>query len=463
VSSVIELSLPGEPPGTDAGAGRRAILRVALAATLLVLVVFTSAITTVGVTAADLHAGLAWQTWALSGVSLGLATALLTAGALADQRGPRQLLLAGAGGLVVASALAAAAPSMAVFVAARVLQGVAGAALLVGALGFLGLAFPAGPARTHATGLWGAMVGGGIAIGPLIAGVLADLANWRLVHWGEAAAAVAIAAAAARLPDLRADRRHPIDPPGALALAASMALLTAGLVCGRASWTSAVTVALLIAGVVLLLAFAAIETRRRAPMLELRLFREPLFIAATTGALFTGLSTIALMSYLPLFAQRALGVSVLGSAAVLAIWSATSAVVAMGSRRLPVRWDGRVRLVAGCALCAAGMAGLAFMGTGSSWAALAPGLFVTGVGSGLANAALGRLAVEAVPPERAGMSSGASNTARYLGGAAGIALTVALATGDGTSQAGLVAGWNLAAVVTAGLIAVGGVVAYAAR
>jgi MFS family permease len=463
MSSVIEppTSLGADAaPDTTASADGARVLPIALAATLLVLIAFTSAITTVGETATALHAGVAWQTWVLSAMSLGLATALLTTGALADQRGPRQLLVAGAAALLVSSALAAVAPSIAVFVAARILQGLAGAAMLVGALGLIALAFPPGPGRTHATGLWGAMVGGGIAIGPLLAGVLSEVSDWRLVHWVEAAAALGIALAARRLPDLRAHVRHPVDPPGAIALAGSMAALTAGLVCGRSSWTSTITVVLLVAGVALLALFAAIETRRRAPMLDLRLFREPLFVAATTGSFFIGLSTIAVMSYLPLFAQRALNVSVLGSAAVLAIWSGTSTLVAMHTRRLPTRWDGRHRLIAGCVLCVAGLLGLAFLTTGSTWPVLIPGLLVVGVGSGLTNAALGRLAVEAVPAARAGMSSGASNTARYLGGAAGVALTVALATGDTSSRAGLISGWNVAALVGAGLIALGAVIAY---
>ena len=153
---------------------------------------------------------------------------------------------------------------------------------------------------------------------------------------------------------------------------------------------------------------------------------------------------------------------VLGSAAVLAIWSGTSTLVATQTRRLPARWDGRHRFIVGSLLCAVGLVALAFLTVDSTWGTLVPGLVVAGVGSGLANAALGRLAVEAVPPARAGMSSGASNTARYLGGAAGIALTVALATGDGTSASGLVAGWNVAALVGAGLIAAGGAIAYAA-
>lgn len=437
------------------------VLPAALGATFLVLVAFTSAITTAADTAGSFGAGIAWQTWILSGMSLGLAAALMTAGALADERGPRWAMVWGSVGLLVSSALAALAPGIGIFVAARVLQGVTGAAMLVGALGVIALAIPPGPERTHATGLWGAMVGGGIAAGPLLAGLLAELTDWRLVHWAEAAGALAVVLAARNMPHLRARVRHPIDPPGAVTLTASMSALTAGLISGRSDWTAPVTLALLIAGVALLALFPVVERRRPMPMVEMALFREPLFVASVAGALFLGLSTIALLSYLPLFAQRVMGVSVLGSACLLAAWSATSAWVAVETRRLPAHWDGRRRLMTGAALCAVGLVALAFVNSGSGWIVLVPGLVVVGVGSGLMNAALGRLAVEAVPPERAGMSSGATNTARYLGGAAGVALTVAVATGGGTSRADLVAGWNTAALVAAAFVAAGALVAFA--
>ena len=437
------------------------VLPAALGATFLVLVAFTSAITTAPDTAASFGAGIGWQTWILSSMSLGLAGALMTTGALADERGARWAMVAGSGGLLAASVLAAVAPTIGLFVAARVLQGIAGAAMLVAALGLIALAMPDGPERTRATGLWGAMLGAGIAVGPVLAGLLAEVTDWRLVHWAEALGALVVLVAARALPDLRARLHHPIDPPGALTLAAAMSALTAGLVSGRSDWTAPVTVALLVAGIALLALFPAVEARRRVPMLEPTLFRKPLFVASVSGALFLGLSTIALMSYLPLFAQLVMDVSVLGSALLLTAWSGVSVWVAVQTRRLPAALDGRHRLIAGCVVCAAGLVGLAFVNTGSSWAALSPGMVVAGVGTGLMNAALGRLAVEAVPPERAGMSSGATNTARYLGGAAGVALTVAVATGGGTSRADLVAGWNAAALVAAAFVATGALVAFA--
>jgi MFS family permease len=188
-------------------------------------------------------------------------------------------------------------------------------------------------------------------------------------------------------------------------------------------------------------------------MLDPHLLGQPQFLASISGALFTGLAVVGLMSYAPALMQQSLHISVLGSAAVLATWSATSTVVALAAGSLPIRLSARTRLLIGLALAAVGEVALTGFSAGAGWTRLVPGLFVTGLGTGVVNAALGRIAVESVPPGRAGMGSGANSTARYLGGAAGVALVVSIASA-GRAQ-GLIAAWNRAALVSAGLSAVG--------
>jgi hypothetical protein len=166
--------------------------------------------------------------------------------------------------------------------------------------------------------------------------------------------------------------------------------------------------------------------------------------------------------------QRALHLSVFGSAAVLVAWSGTSMVVSLTARRLPDRVTAQARLATGLALTAGGELALTGIGSGSSASQLIPGLALAGIGSGLANAALGKLAVESVPRDRVSMGSGANNTARYLGGAAGIALVVAVASaGGGAGGSGgagaLSGGWDRAALVSAGLCALGALIAATAR
>ena len=458
------LRVASSPPHTrelSEAASPARTLFTAASGTLLVLAVFSALVVTIGDSVRSFHAGVGGETWALSGMSLGLAAALLTAGALADDVGHGRVLMWSAGLLGASSAAGALAPSMTVLVAVRVAQGVGGGGVLAAGLGSIGRAFPAGHSRTHATAVWGAAVGAGIAVGPLAGAGLAAAFGWRSSYWLEAAGAAALMTAAATLVESRATTRRSLDLPGIATLGAGMAFLTAALVEARHDWFAATTVGLLGAGVMLLGAFAVVELRRRRPLLDPRLFAEPRFLASITGALFTGLAVIGLMSYSPVLMQRALHLSALGSAIVLAAWSATSMVVALAARSLPGRLATQTRVVIGLALAAAGELALTGLGSGAGGARLLPGLIVAGVGSGIANAALGRLAVESVPHDRVGMGSGANNTARYLGGAAGVALIVTIVSSAGPSK--LLQGWNTAALLSAGLSALGALIVASCR
>jgi hypothetical protein len=246
---------------------------------------------------------------------------------------------------------------------------------------------------------------------------------------------------------------------GVTTLVAGMALLIGGLVEAHHGWSRPVTVFLVASAGVVLAAFMLVESRHRCPMLDPRLFTQSRFVASVAGALFIGLAVIGLMSYAPTLLQRGLGLSALGSAGVLAAWSATSTVVALAARSLPARIGSEVRLAAGLALAAIGEVALTGLHGHTGWRELMPGMFVAGVGSGIANAALARIAVESVPHTRVGMGSGANNTARYLGGAAGVALVVTV--GSATGASGPVEGFDHAALVSAALCGLGALIVLA--
>ncbi len=446
--------------GAVAGSSAHTLV-VAASATLLVLAVFSAVVPDVRDSIRALHGGVSGQTWVLSGMSMGMAAALLTAGVLADDLGRRRVLVWSTVLLAIASVIGAVAPTVGVLVAARLLQGAAGAGVVASSLGLIGHAFPSGASRTYATSVWGAAVGGGIALGPVLGAALTTSLGWRSSYWLQALGAAVLVPAAAGVAGSRSGRRRRLDLPGAIALTSAMAALTAGLIEGRTSWTSPLTIALLAAGLVSLGLFAAIELRRREPMLDLRLFRQPLFVASLSGALFIGLAVIGVMSFSPTLMERGMGISPLDSAFVLAAWSATSMVVAIVARGLLGRIQSYAALAIGLALCAIGEFALSGLGTGSSWAALIPGLAIAGIGSGLANPSLGRLAVESVPRERAGLGSGSNNTARYIGGAAGVALVVLLVSTGGSAEAPhqLLSGWDLATIVCGALCLLGALIA----
>ena len=238
----------GVPPAPPAGAAPARTLRVAASGTLLVLAVFSAFVVTVGDSARSLGAGIGGQAWALSGMSLGLAGALLTAGVVADDLGYGRVLTWSAGILVVASVVGALAPSMPVLITARVLQGLAGGGVLAASLGAIGRAFPTGASRTRATAIWGAAVGAGITAGPLTAAALRSALGWRSGFWVEAGAAVALMIAARGFVTASGSRR-PSRRTGMATLTPGWSLLTGALVEAHHGWCARGPRLLLAAGV----------------------------------------------------------------------------------------------------------------------------------------------------------------------------------------------------------------------
>ncbi|MEU5410585.1 MFS transporter [Streptomyces clavifer] len=436
-----------------------ATLAVTSAATTVALMNYTAPMTTLPDISASLGTPAAVQAWLLNGTPLGLAVLLLVAGSLADDYGRRRLFLLGTLGLGLTTALGALATSTLGFTLARVGQGAASAAILATSLGLLVGAYPVGHARIRAMGVWGAFVSAGIALGPLLASSLGTV-DWRLTYLALGVGALVTAALAFRvLTESRAPRAGRPDLAGAAVLGLAMTALLTALTLGRDGWLRTPVGLLLLTALALTAVFAAVERRAAAPLIDLALFRSRAFLASAAGGLFTGLAVIGLFSYLPTLLQHALSLSALDSAWLFLLWSGTSFVTALQSRRLAGRVAARHQLAAGFLLH--GLAVLPLLGTltggsGSAstqvWLRLVPALIVAGIGSGLLNAALPRLAVESVPPERAAMGSGANNTARYLGSSAGVAVTIAVATTPSGADAAVLVSAGTALAATVGVL-----------
>lgn len=418
-----------QPPQATASGGARpgATLAVTSAATAVALMNYTAPMLTLPGMTASFHTALSAQAWLLNGAPLGLAALLLIAGSLADDHGRRRVFLIGTLALGITMALGALAPTTLAFTLARIAQGMASAAILASSLGLLVAAFPVGAARIRATGVWGAFVSAGIAVGPLLmrrpghlqlAPGVRRSGRTRADHRGFALRA---------LSESRSPRGGRPDVPAAVTLGLAFTALIGALTLGRDGWLRPPVLALLLAAAALTTAFVVVERRAATPMIDLALFRRAEFLASSAGALFTGLAVIGFFSYLPALLAQLLGTSPMNAAWLFVLWSGTAFVVALQARRLGGRIAARHQLAIGFALHAAGV--LAMLGALASGPLprLVPGLLVAGTGSGLLNAALPRLAVESVPPERAAMGSGANNTARYIGSSAGVALTIALA------------------------------------
>ena len=429
----------------------RSLAPVALATTL-VLVTYVTPMATLPRTAADIGAAPGARAWILSAMSVGLAAALLAAGVLGDNHGRRRVFALGLGALGAGAVLCGLAWEPVLFIAARVLEGVGGAAVLACGLAVLAHDYPAGKARVHATSVWGASVGTGITAGALLSAVLGT-------HWRESYLVVGVAAVLLLWPSVRrmteslsADRRR-IDLPGLVLLATGIGLLVAALTQLR-NGVDGGTGVLAAAAAVALLAFAVVEARVAQPLIELELLRSNRFRAATLASFVVGSGIVGMTSFVPTVAQLGLGAGLWFASLLVVAWSATSVVTSYLIRHVRHPMDGPAPVAVMLAVVAAGqLLSLGLHTTSSPWR-LVPPLIVAGLATGVLNALLGREAVAGVPPDRAAMGSGANNTARYVGAAVGITMFVIIATHSGSD---LAAGWNIAVLVSALLTTLGAV------
>jgi MFS family permease len=414
------------------------VLPVATAAPLLVLTNYTLPMVTLPETARELGAGPTGPVWILGSIALGLSALLLVSGGLADDYGRRRVLVAGTAVLAAASVAAAVSTTTSLFVAARLVQGGASAAMLAASLGIVGHAFPAGPARLRATGRYGAMIGLGTAVGPLLSGILATVTSWRSAYWLMAVCALGLAVVSGLfLEESRSAEPRRFDVPGVVLLSLGVAALLTGVTEGRLGWSRPVVLAAFAAAVLLLAGFVLVERGRREPLIDLELFRAPVFLVATGGALVVGAAVVGLLSYLPSVLQTVHGLTPLETSLLFGMWSGLSFTASLLSRYLRLFTAGR--LAVGLALSALGFAGLLGLGGAFSLVAVLAGLAVSGVGSGLINSSITHLAIESVPPHRVSMGSGANNTARYVGSSLGAAGVAGVIGGFGAQQGVVIA------------------------
>jgi MFS family permease len=430
----------------------RATLLVGCAATLLVLASFTMPLNLLGYIVPSLGGSTADATWVLSASSLGLAALLLPSGSLADDFGRRRVFLIGGAGFAAASALAAAAPSAAVFIVARAVQGLGSAAMLVSSLALISRAYPDPRGRAMATGMWGAMIGAGIAVGPLAGALLTAADSWRLAYW-VLAVAIAVTAVAGRYVcgESRAETARRVDWAGMSLLTAGLVVLIMALVRGNPDgWTSSLVLTLFTAAAVLLAAFFVVEHRGEQPMLDLRLLRLPAFSVTLLASLCLGLTVLSVMAYFASALQSTTGLPPLGVALVLLPWPVFSVALSMLAGTTSRLLGPRGQIATGLAVCAAGT--LLLVGQTGSWQGLLVGTAVTGVGTGMLNAVTARTSTTAVPAQRAGMGGGANNTTRYVGSTIGVAVIAGVAHSSTGGPAHAAASLNVVLLGCAGLM-----------
>jgi EmrB/QacA subfamily drug resistance transporter len=353
--------------------------------------------------------------WVIDAYALTLAALLLTGGSLSDLFGRRRVFVIGIVIFTVASALCGLAGTPLVLNLARALQGIGGAFMFATSLALLASAFQ-GRDRGTAFGVWGAVTGASVAVGPLVGGVLTDGIGWEAIFFVNIPIGIgAIAMTLAKVQESHAPSGGRIDWPGLVTFSGGLFGLIFALIRGNAEgWGDPLIVACLAAAVVLGIAFVLVERRSAHPMLDLSLFSKPAFAGASIAAFALSASMFSMFLYLTLYIQNILGYTPLESGLRFLPVTLLSFAIAPISGKLAERLGIRWFLGAGLFL----MSGLE---PGDDWTALLAGFMVAGGGIGLVNPPLATAAVGVVEPRRAGMASGINSTFRQVGIATGIA------------------------------------------
>jgi EmrB/QacA subfamily drug resistance transporter len=407
----------------------------------------------------DLGGGLALQQWLVDAYLLTLGSLLLVGGSLGDLFGGRQVFLIGILAFGATSVLCAAAPDGTTLILARGLQGVAGAVLTPSALAVIANTFQ-GEERGAAVGTWTAWTGIAFVIGPIIGGWLVTHASWRWVFLVNVPLAIATALLVQRVVPhtQRTGKRPHVDIVGALLCAFGLAGPVFALIeAPRRGFSNPLIVVSLVGGLAVLAVFVWWESRCTAPMLPLRLFRVRNFSVTNveTFAVYAGLSTLTF--FLVLFVQQLAGYSAVRAGFALVPITFVMFFLSPRVGRLSMRFGPRLFMGAGPLLAAVSIAALVRLRPGFSyWIELLPPLIGFAVGLSMTVAPLTATVLANVSENDAGKASGVNNAIARVAGLLGIAV-VGAAIADSANQLDQ-HGFELAMLITAGLVAAGGVI-----
>jgi EmrB/QacA subfamily drug resistance transporter len=392
--------------------------------------------------------------WVLSAYALTFGGLLLLGGRAADLLGRRLLFIAGVGLFTAASLICGLAWSPAALLSARVVQGVGAAIMTPTALSIISTTFPDGSERNKALGIWGALGGVGATAAWLIGGPLVDGPGWQWIFFINIPLGLA---ALALSPVLLRESRGALtprsyDPAGALTITGALVLLVYAVVeAPDAGWGDMQTILLFAGSVVLLAAFALIESRHRAPLVPLGFLRSRTVVAANAVMLLVGALAFAVPFVLTLYAQQVLGYSAVEfgvGSVVLAVSVTVGAIVGQGA---VLKIGFRPVAVTAMALMGAGSLLLTGVSVGGSYFGdMFFGLLVAGPGIGLAFVTATVAGLAGVAEHESGLASGLSNTATQIGGALGVAIATTVAVSSSGDYLAANEGANRLVVLTEG-------------
>jgi EmrB/QacA subfamily drug resistance transporter len=377
----------------------------------------------------QLHASPSQLQWVIDVYTLVLASLLLLSGATADRFGRRRIFQIGLTIFAVGSLLCSLAPDIDTLIAARFLQGIGGSMLNPVALSIISQVFVGRVERARAIGIWGAVMGIAMALGPMLGGALIELGDWRAVFWiNLPICAAAILLTAIFVPESRSATVRDIDPIGQALAVMFLFGVVFVLIQGREmGWTSAPSVAISIVAALALMGFLRYESRRNDPFIDLRFFRSIPFASVTVIAVCAYAAYGAFLFMMSLYLQGERHYSAVHTGLMYLPISLAALLLSPISGRLVGRFGSRPSLLAAGILITAAtlmLAGLTV--TAPVWAVMM--IFaVFGAGFAMANAPITTVAVSGMPTDRAGAASAVASTSRQVGVSIGVALCGSIA------------------------------------
>ena len=413
--------------------GRRWIALIVLCVGVLMIVLDS---TIVNVALPSIRADLAFSetslVWVINAYLLTYGGFLLLGGRLGDLYGQRRLLLLGVVAFTLASLACGLARSQATLICARAVQGLGGAVVSSSALSTIMNLFPEPDERTRAMGIYGFVCSSGGVIGVLLGGVLTSAFSWHWIFLVNLPIGALVYGFCMILisPSAPAERTGRLDIAGAVTVTTSLMLAVYAIVNGnQVGWLSGQSVGLIGAAAVLLGLFLLIESRVRAPLMPLRLFRSRSISTANIIAVLWAAAVFAWFFLCALYLQRVLGYDAIWVSLAFLPANILSAVMSLGfSAKLVMRFGIRIPLTLGLLLPAMGLALFALAPVNGSfvWNVM-PGMILVGLGAGVAFNPLLLAAMKDVTPSESGLASGVVNTAFMMGGALGLAILASAA------------------------------------
>jgi EmrB/QacA subfamily drug resistance transporter len=421
-------------------------LALAVIAVTVLMVILDATIVNIALPAvsSDLDITAATQQWIVTAYTLTFGGFLLLGGRIADFWGRKRTYLVGAVGFAVASALGGLAPNEEVLFAARALQGVFGALLAPASLALLTVLFTDTKERAKAFAVYGAIAGGGSAVGLLLGGVLTEYADWRWCFWVNVPVAIiAVAAAIPIVPESKAPGDSSYDIPGAVLITLGLASFVYGFTqvaesaqenadsgSTDSAWADPTALTFIAIGVVLVAAFVVLELKVRNPLLPMRLVLDRNRGGAYLTSTLVGAGLIGAFFFLSLYFQQVLGYTPVATGFASLPTTLGVLVSAGAASALVPKIGPKPLMVLGGLLAAAGLFTMSFLDVDSSfWSLAFPGQLLLGLGLGFTFVPLSSLALIGAGEHDAGAASAMLNATQQVGASIGTALLATLSVG----------------------------------